>query len=426
MGMKKVVAARASILLAVAAMHPSRAEACSCAYEGADGFLTGSAEKGGQPSAVHLPANARGVLFVVPAWAPVPPATTFSAFDETSKTMMSVSVRELVVPTPGPEYDRMTARDPRCLKSFEPARQSGCELPPRPTRSDHVLRLEPSSPFVPGHEYTFTATASSRGTLRVAIDSERLSPDDLGRTLLTANGPAATKEVPVWTVVGSCSLRSLSVTQEVRFDLPSSLAPYKHLLRHVLLAAPKGRQYRVWEYLPSLCSEIPFGRSAVGPSTDLFLIPCAEDPFTDLTAGSDYLLRGRFGVLEVEDLLRESAELPVRLDRQLPGQCGIAAATLSSSASPSVSATTPAPTSTGGAPVQAKAERVPRACGCSATATSDGSSDLIAIFLQTLAAAALFLRFTQINTRGGYSMLRPCSGSTNSRRKKTTDYGISR
>jgi hypothetical protein len=347
-------------------------------------------------------------LFLVGASAPVPAASAFSAFDETSKSKVGVTLRELNVPMPGPNHDRMTARDPKCLPSFDPSRKSGCELPPRPTQSDHLMRVEPTTPFVPGHEYTFTVRGPgnpsevARAKLRVTIDPGRLSTDDLKQVAFVAVGPAQTREVAVRTVVGSCSLRSLSVTQDVRFDLPDTVASYKHLIRHVTLAAPKGGAYRVWEYTPSLCAEIPFGRSGMAPLTDMFLIPCAEDPFTDLTSGSDYLLRGHYGVLEVEDALREGAELPVHLDRRSPGQCGNAlgapggaagtgaatstvasAASLASPAAPSATAS-----GDGMSAHPPKAERVPGACGCNTTSSAGAGATL----LQTLAAAALLLR----------------------------------
>ena len=251
---------------------------CSCANQPRSGFIHAELER--------LPANARGALFLIPARDPV--ALTPDLFTITSD------------------------RDPAPL----PAELSWPRFGEDDTGPRLLARVGPVGGFQAGARYTIHYTgpramvAVQRST-QFEIDAAPLEP---GMIALALEGPPARQMLPRLTTGGSCSIIEPAVVGNFHYQLPDSYAPYRSIVMYQSQSSVLGNTYEPIEYASSLCEFRKLGVTARGDGLDLVHASCTRPP-------ARMLVRGRAGLLEVDDQLQSTAPVLLDLEQAAGSAC---------------------------------------------------------------------------------------------------------
>jgi hypothetical protein len=253
--------------------------ACSCSNQPRAGFIHAELER--------LPVNARGALFLIPARAPV--ALTADLFTITSD------------------------RDPAPL----PAELSWPRFDEDDTEPRLLARVGPVGGFQAGARYTIHytgqhATVAVQRSTRFVIDAAPLEP---GVIALAFEGPPARQMLARLTTRGSCSITEPAVVGNFHYLLPDSYAPYRSIVMYQSQSRVFGNTYEPIEYASSLCEFRQLGVTARGDGRDLVHASCTRPP-------ARMLVRGRAGLLEVDDQLQATAPVLLNLEQATGIACG--------------------------------------------------------------------------------------------------------
>lgn len=317
---------RFAIALVAALLFDNAAIACSCLPSHQSGFV--------HAKLTHLPANARGVLFLPPPLAleylghdddgilysgevsPISP----SAFSITSDTQPD----SLPVAFSWPDFEQREEPGMNGRRSYRFAHtadeQQYRRAKKRPSVSTlmhqgklvditklrhearRLMRVAPVDGFKPGRQYKISYNKKSSGwayakEVQVTIDNAVLTEADLNFQLQLTGQPRQ-QMLPLMTGQGSCGRPQPAIVQEFSFTLPDTLQTYSDGVTYFSESrrVPDGKYTEV-RYEPSICDERDFGATASGNGKDLIYTDC------DITDGPR-TLRGWAGFLEVEDKLR--------------------------------------------------------------------------------------------------------------------------
>lgn len=334
------------------------AHACSCEVEVPDGFVPRHRDNHTARPLV-LPRNAHGVLF---HYRPEYYATRgagrsllvldepkalrdadFSAVDSVTKKTLPLRLRRLEADERS-AYDKIAVLADRALADCDAKPRPACELlepgmdgerwlesllerkvavdvTASVIASSGLFRIEPVDGFEPGHEYVFTyghAEARFPIEYRVRIATEPLTPTMLTGGQLLAEGLMAGRTLSL-PHGGSCSEEEAAVAQNIRFDLSPGLEPFKEAMLFFVRRAVAGGE-EVWSYRGDLCSVTPYGGSTLGLGVELVYRTCAR-PLGGREWPDNFLLRGSYGLLQVEDELRSTPELSLSFERASSAYC---------------------------------------------------------------------------------------------------------
>ncbi|MYN41241.1 hypothetical protein GTP55_17905 [Duganella sp. FT109W] len=253
--MTRLLAAVAALLLF------NSAWACSCMARKDAGFIHANLK--------HLPANARGALFL------------------TLDTQLKASAFVI-------------ASDAGAL----PASLSWPELDGK--EQHYLARVAPAEGFKPGKHYKITYRGDSVGwgypaQTDFAIDIAPLKLTDAPPQLILDGAPGR-QLLQLETSAGSCSSQQPATVQSFHYDLPAAYLPY----RSALYYATSSEGDHPETYFASLCGEPLFGATAFGEQHDMVHSSC------DKPKGR-FALRGWVGLLEVEDRPRPTNIVQVDL-----------------------------------------------------------------------------------------------------------------
>jgi hypothetical protein len=261
--MKRLLAALAALLLF------NSAWACSCMARKDAGFVHANLK--------HMPANARGALFVT-----LDPQLKASAFLITS--------------------------DAGAL----PASLSWPELDGKEQR--YLARVAPADGFKPGKHYKITYRGDSVGWSYPAQTEFAIGLAPLALTnappQLILDGSPTRQLLQLETSAGSCSSQQPATVQNFHYDLPATYLPY----RSALYYNTSSEGDRPEAYFASLCGEPSFGATALGDQLDMVHSSC------DKPKGR-FALRGWVGLLEVEDRPRPTNTVQVDLTAPRGSSC---------------------------------------------------------------------------------------------------------
>ena len=288
-----------SVALALAlvlALVANRASACSCGHgAGPAAFLSYAANR-------HLPANAKGVLFLSPLrdattlesgdhsvgyFLPSLPdpldAAAFSVRDTTTGEPVSVSLRSLGLrpeeswgvkwglmpfftlkkPRPGCEFDAYCGQ-----RLF----QAGALQQVTKLVSERVglFRVEPVGGFTPSHTYRFDY-GPTKSSVQVIIDATLLE------TLRDEDGSFAPVGTPARMTLllpneMSCTSEGMACVQDLRFTLAPALEPYRDSILFFAESEESG-SFAAFAYRPSQCPLPGWGRGAIGAGHEWLQLP---------------------------------------------------------------------------------------------------------------------------------------------------------
>ncbi|MES2321373.1 MAG: hypothetical protein V4633_03835 [Pseudomonadota bacterium] len=335
--------------LALLALFASPALACSCAG-GQDGTRVLHATPAGPLDSweLALPANARGLLYMAPPAFPylvgdrdsphvilkeIPPpivAGAFSLSKAANLEAMPVSLKRLAHGSGTTQYylaDKQLKKqgqqwgdDVHALVRKHRLRNITAE-----TRlAFGLFRIEPQQGFAEGSAYYFQASVPGAGMLgsRVLVKAgPPVLPAPDGQYRLALNGLPKRKLLEV-ARGGMCSETIAALVQELRYELPPAARQYPGLL--MFFTEHKFRQagmapgsFFERPYYPDMCATSPYGGSVLGPAADIAFTACPADG----KPVPHYLVRGRIGMLEMEDELHEMAPLAIPFSRASGPSC---------------------------------------------------------------------------------------------------------
>ena len=255
-------------LLALGALLWSEAAlACSCVNHPRSGFIHADLER--------LPSNARGALFLVPRrhQGTVAP-DSFTITSDRGDAPLPAQVT-------WPRFDDNDAAYPS------------------------LARVGPAGGFKPGARYTIRYTGEPaigmRTSTQFTIDATPLAP---GPIALAMDGAPARTMLPM-RAGASCSDIEAVVVGNFHYELPDSYAPYRSIVMYQSQSRTPGAAYEAIEYASSYCERRKLGVTARGDGRDLVHASCTAPPAL-------LQVRGRAGLLEVEDDLQPTE--PVTLD----------------------------------------------------------------------------------------------------------------
>lgn len=254
------------------------ASACLCEGEIA-GFIHADLKR--------LPANARGALFQLPPGSGI--GLDAAAFTIVSDRHSRPIKAEISWPTLG-------IHDPHL-------------------RSERMLaRVGPVGGFQPGARYTITYHGADTGwthPLRAefTIDAAALK---VGTYQLVLASSPARRMLALEASWGVCSSHQAAIVAEFDYRIPPHYAPYRSAMIYASETRGADGSSRLTAYSPSQCQPWTPGATAMRDGRDLVHANCRQP-------GPPVTVRGHAGLLEVEDALQTTNDLPVDF-RQASGQ----------------------------------------------------------------------------------------------------------
>ena len=339
--------------------------ACSCAYISPDGFVpsprAGFTSPTGVLQPLHLPKNARGVLYYRSAsspvsymreigallqHAPIPPkAGDFTAIDETTGQPIEVAVRKLKDPQDREPIRYFAPNDKaleNCLPSGEGAKCESVrkglyeedfltklqsqgkvrDVTEEQKAATGLFRIEPKNGFTPGHAYRFTFGT----TTLVTIDPEELDVSQLARVTLQSTGQMSRRLLSVQ-ASGRCSKSVVANVQELDFALSAEAERYRESMLFFFDTTATGsaegkEETKGWIYHSSLCSAYRYGRGEGRTGTELFYAACGGGYRSPNTASAArFKIVGRLGLLQVDDEFHKTPERSIDFPALTSDQC---------------------------------------------------------------------------------------------------------
>lgn len=269
------------LLAACLAFAAGGAAACSCIGGEAAGFVHASLER--------LPANARGALFQLPP-------TAGGALDPALFTIVS-------------------NRQKSPLKVLITWPELGIEQPGKlSTRT--LARVGPAGGFQPGARYTISYNGKAdlwRYPARTSftIDAAAL---EIGTYRLAAAGVPVRRLLRLDDDSGACSSEQAAVVAEFDYRIPAHYAPYRSAMIYASEKRHANGTASLVAYSPSLCQPWVLNATTARGGRDLVHASC-EQP------GPPVTIRGRAGLLEVEDRLQATNDLQIDFNRAAAGAC---------------------------------------------------------------------------------------------------------
>ncbi len=223
-----------SISLAAYFCMLSDSYACSCAFMEQSGFIHANRDDG---SPAHLPANARGVLFLV----------TQRQMQSEPPTKDSFSITEAGKKNPfGVAIQRLTVKG-------------------QPTSSQTLFRIGPVGGFQAGKTYTISRLGAEQMT--VVIDGE-LATVPTDRFALLPDGAPRRRALSLPTG-GSCSGLYPSIVQNLDYAIPPAYTQYRDAMVYFTQEKNHAEPFIASAYSPDICSQFPYGGSNLGPGKEL-------------------------------------------------------------------------------------------------------------------------------------------------------------
>lgn len=355
------------------ALLPGAALGCFCPPEEAGQFLHLAAATAKHPASITLPANARGILFLFDAYpdalaigndghdivsVPIPlSAKQFHIREQGSgRNLPARLVRLRVEKQMGKQREGYFLGNAQMQQCSKPANAGltmcrtlqalGHDLPGREQEGpddkvkrfalEHGLRdiseevdaayglyrVEARDGFKPGKIYQIEYRKGKRRLkAELRMDSRSLAIDGNAMFTVRTDGAAAREKLLV-ARGGSCDILATLATQPLRLALPAAYEPYRpqllYFMQHQLLQedrrqfGPVGR-FASFQYLPTLCTTIPYGGSFHGNGRELAIGDCQSPAPRQVKAYA--------GMLEVEDSLHETAAFSITFPAEKPGQC---------------------------------------------------------------------------------------------------------
>ncbi|MES2014921.1 MAG: hypothetical protein V4484_00385 [Pseudomonadota bacterium] len=327
---RNVVALVAGVLLANTALG------CSCDVKQPAGFI--------HAGVAHLPANARGALFLPPTdgqailargpgvvlYGRVPSPVASSAFQIGS----NADAAPLAVQLTPLDLSRDAASAPAeaAYRFVRKEDQEAFDKHPGPVDwtallasgklvdiSDKVLaatqmlRVAPAGGFVPGYRYTiaYVGAAANWRYPAVVVHQIDASPSagGAGSYSLALDGLPQRRLLARSTSDGSCSMNQPAIVQDFHYVVPASLQPYQQaVLMFSEMQAQSAASFSSLGYQAHACESTGFGEAALGGGHDLLDIAC------DVPSGK-IALRGWAGMLEVEDRLHRTESVVVEVSK---------------------------------------------------------------------------------------------------------------
>lgn len=243
--MKYLLAAISALLLSNAAA------ACSCFQLSETGFVHANLQ--------HMPANARGALFLTEG-VKLKPASFLIMSDQ----------------EPGP----LTAT------------LSWPDLSGKGKRQRYLARVAPAKGFKIGAHYTIRYKSGNKDWRYAAqtdffIDAAPLNVADVGHQLVLDGAPAR-QLLAQSTTSGMCSSQQPATVQNFHYELPAAYLPYRSAIYYATRA--EGAE----PYFDSLCGSPGFGTNALGDNRDIVHSSCAAPQ-------GKLAIQGWAALLEVED-----------------------------------------------------------------------------------------------------------------------------
>ena len=257
------------------------ASACSCEFGEDAGFIHASLER--------LPANARGALFQLPptTGATLAPAS-FTIVSDRQKSPLKVLVTwpELGIKQPGQLSQRRLAR------------------------------VGPAGGFRPGARYTISYKGKTDfwrfpASTSFTIDATAL---EVGTYRLAEAGTPVRRLLRLSNDGGLCSTQQAAVVAEFDYRLPDHYAHYRSAMIYASETRNADGSASLIAYEPSLCQPWALDAITARQGRDLLHASC-EQPGLPVT------VRGRAGLLEVEDRLQVTNDLRIDFNRAAAGAC---------------------------------------------------------------------------------------------------------
>lgn len=347
-------------------------QACSCIFSGNKSiFISGD----------HLPANARGVLFMsneaadlylesagdhIELLRAVPPPLTADAFSITedgSHKSLKVVVQRLHA------MDQIDSQQPTryfrlvdplyrtCMKErYDGKSEVRCadgkhyveygapvdqlvasgkiqDVSADYDKSDGLFRVGPAGGFEAGKTYVIRFKSKSAEQRAARMGPEQITVtigpsfaiSDQDHFTISLRGQPRRQMLELATG-GSCSLDYPMIVQNLGYNIPAAYAPYREALRYFTVeqrpsvagnAASHEGGYTTAQYRSSVCSQIGFGGSELGAGLELSATSC-----TDYRQSSPLTrVKGYVGFLEVEDKLHETPVEAIDFGRAKGNAC---------------------------------------------------------------------------------------------------------
>lgn len=254
------------------------AAACSCPVPERAGFIHASLK--------HLPANARGALFLAPGGMPPVDADDFVITSDAAPDRLPAA---LSYPDVGAAHR---------------------------LRGQQLVRIGPARGFTPGTRYTIRYTGEAHNWRHAAnieflIDPAPLAPGALHYQIVP-EGPPQRRLQLMGDGRGSCSSHQPVIAQEFRYVLPAALLPYRQAVMF-FSEERKGEKY-IDRNFPATGCDDPFAETAYGDERDLIQADCSAPRGV-------HSVRGQAGFLEVEDHLQTTAAFTTDFGRAAGRAC---------------------------------------------------------------------------------------------------------
>lgn len=268
---------RSALAALAALLLTNTAAACSCPFIEPAGFVHASLK--------HLPANARGALFLTPQGDP-PTGVSEKDFVITSNKQRG----QLKVVLTYPELA---------------------------LHAQQLVRVGPTEGFKPGDRYTIRYVGKSGQwhyptSVEFIVDADTIDVKSLSYQL-KLNGQPMRKLLVMGDGRGSCATSQPVITQEFSYIIPVALRPYQQAIAYFSEVGAKGKfKHRIFHN--ALCSPPAFAATAHGDEQDLLQTDCNAP-------GDATEVRGQVAFLEVEDKLQTTAPLRINLRRAAGNAC---------------------------------------------------------------------------------------------------------
>jgi hypothetical protein len=328
-----------AVLCLAVGLFAAPAWPCRCSgLEPQPGFLSSAPGR-------HLPANAKGVVFLAPlrgafsvegvpssaaaksglkplvlfveALPPPPTPANFVATDVTTGTPVKVRLTPLTLGAHFPWGDLpvFTSKTKRascrggntCESQLGKLYRAGAFTDVTAATVERVLvRVEPVGGFVAGHTYHFEYTPN-RARVEVIIDAApvetfaatlELEPPTFGKVTLPTGA--------------SCSDRYLAASQVLRLQVSAALEPYLDSLLLFAEHAPSGPKWPVAiRTRESICDELWWGRSVLRAGEERLALLCPRD--AGVPTELHTVARADWAFLEVDAVMRSTNSREVSL-----------------------------------------------------------------------------------------------------------------
>lgn len=258
--------------------HPG-ASACSCIFREEAGFIHAKLNR--------LPANARGALFQLPYASRITlKATAFTIESDRHPQPLKAEI----------SWPRLGITAQHLL------------------RERMLARVGPVGGFQPGARYTITYTGKAADwayptRTEFTIDTAALDVGDY--QLQLTSGPVR-RLAQLADDGGMCASNQPAVVAEFSYVIPDRYAAYRNAMIYASETRGADGSSRLTAYFPSQCQPWAPDATAMRDGRDLVHANCRQP-------GPPVTVRGHAGLLEVEDALQTTNDLPVDF-RQASGQ----------------------------------------------------------------------------------------------------------